>query len=152
MRSRSRLVCLAVVCGLFLYAYHRSDGTSPSAFSSSSSFAPVSGSSRSRRPHANARPPQIAPSKLVVSLAGFNQFENLYLMNGTVYLLSPPSAVAPYDPKEGGGGGFKDVFGNELLPRNQITSTGLVSEAAYELREATENEISECETASAELT
>lgn len=119
----------AAVCGVILYVYHRAD---PPA----SSFSP----STRRNTLASKRSSAISPSSVTVSIAGFNHFENLYLRNGTIFLLSPPGAPA-YDPEKGGGGGFKDLFGVDLPPIEHITSTGLASDTPYEVRQATANEI-----------
>ena len=129
-----RVALLCVISLLFVLVYHRSH-----AAPSSSRLASRWSAASSQRP-VSVSPAGIQPSKLVVSIAGFSHFENLYVKNGTVYLLSSPGAAA-YDPIEGGGGGFVDVNGVELLPRRQITSTGLASIQPFELREATENDI-----------
>jgi hypothetical protein len=127
--SPSRLVIFAIVCGVIVYVYHRTDPT-----------ASLSGATSRALELAQGGTDAVAPTTLVVSAAGFSHFRNLYLRNGTIFLLSPPGAPA-YDPKTGGGGGLKDVFGLELLPIKEITSTGLASDQPWEVREATEQDI-----------
>lgn len=80
-------------------------------------------------------------TNVLTSAAGFNFFETIYLKNGTFFCLSPPGAP-PYDPDQGGGGGFVDLRGVELPRRAELFSNGLPTASGdYVNREVSKHDI-----------
>ncbi|KAL7409809.1 hypothetical protein BDY24DRAFT_418522 [Mrakia frigida] len=145
--KRQLIIYLVVISATLIFALARrtpnsslsSSSSSPSSFFSSRSSYAAHHSNQKFLSSPSYRIPNL-PTTLLTTDAGYHSFDSLYLKNGTVYLLSAPNAP-PYDPVQGGGGGFVDVLERELLPIRQITSTGLPSGDDQKLRDATAREI-----------